>query len=212
MNRLCLSGSAQYKGGGSQEPPHECLILPHILQVDKDERPEARVCNTSQPFQMVRQPAGPSCVRARRATQTSEFPPEGAHRHAGRRLPPTVGHHRQHQRLNHLMSWALWFGTGVATNLQQAHGKRGQQARASVSAHQPEALAVAQCDSHPHTDDPHRHRLLACSWLLRGEARASTSQRPAATGSNDRCAHGGLSPRRDGSPDWERLAYASAKS
>ena len=71
-----------------------------------------------------------------------------AHRHGGRRLTRALGQYCRQQRINHLVSRALWFGTRVATDLQQAHGKRGQQTRASGSGHQPEALAVARCGSH----------------------------------------------------------------
>src|SRR5947209_9339521 len=47
--------------------------------------------------------------------------------HRGRRLSRALGHHRQHQRLNHLLSRALGLGTRVSADLQQAYGKRGQQ-------------------------------------------------------------------------------------
>ena len=43
---------------------------------------------------------------------------------------------------------ALWFGTRVSTDLQQVHGKRGQQTQASGSDRQREALAVLPCDTH----------------------------------------------------------------
>ncbi len=47
--------------------------------------------------------------------------------HRGRRVSRALCHHRQHQRLKHLVSWALGFGTRVSTDLQQAYGQRGQQ-------------------------------------------------------------------------------------
>jgi len=47
--------------------------------------------------------------------------------HRGRRLSRALGHHRQHQRLNHLLSRALGLGTRVSTDLHQAYSQRGQQ-------------------------------------------------------------------------------------
>src|SRR6266699_4030291 len=46
---------------------------------------------------------------------------------SGRRVSRAPGHHRKPQRLNHLVSGALWLGTRVSTYLHQAYGKRGQQ-------------------------------------------------------------------------------------
>ena len=53
--------------------------------------------------------------------------PEGAHRHAERRPASALGQHGQHQRLNHLVSWALGVFPSAGTHLQQAHSQRGQQ-------------------------------------------------------------------------------------
>ena len=61
------------------------------------------------------------------AIEACDFRPEGADGHSGRRLSRALSHHRKQQRLNHLVSRALWFGTRVSTDLQQAYGKRGQQ-------------------------------------------------------------------------------------
>jgi hypothetical protein len=61
------------------------------------------------------------------ATQAGHFRPEGAHRHGSRRTSRALSYHRKQQRLNHLMSWALWFGPHSGPDLQQAYGKRGQQ-------------------------------------------------------------------------------------
>jgi hypothetical protein len=74
--------------------------------------------------------------------------PEGAQGHAERRPARALSQHCKHQRLNHLVSWAIWFFTSAGTNLQQAHGQRGQQTRASVSDPQPFAIAVLQDDTH----------------------------------------------------------------
>jgi hypothetical protein len=57
-----------------------------------------------------------------------------------------LGHHGKHRRVDHLVSRTLRFGTRVSTQLQQAHGKRGQQTRASVSGCQHFAIAAARCD------------------------------------------------------------------
>ncbi len=92
--------------------------------------------------------AGPSWEGGRRASPACDLRPEGTHRHSGRRVARALGHHRQHQRLNGLVSWALWVFPRQRSYLQQAHGKRGQQARASASGLQPGALAGARCDSH----------------------------------------------------------------
>jgi len=82
------------------------------------------------------------------APQACHLYPEGAHRHAERRPARALGQHGQHQRLHHLVSRALWVFPSAGTHLQQAYGQRGQQTRASVSGHQPFAIAVAQCDTH----------------------------------------------------------------
>jgi len=68
------------------------------------------------------------------ATEACDFRPEGADGHRGRRVSRALGYHRKHQRLNHLVSWALWFGTRVATDLQQAYGQRGQQTQQAYQA------------------------------------------------------------------------------
>src|SRR3989454_2463989 len=105
------------------------LILTHILQTEMKSKVNA--------FKegLQREPAFPNGSPSRRpimgtsqiATQAGDFRPEGADGHRGRRLSRALGHHRQHQRLNHLVSRALWFGTRISTYLQQAYGKRGQQ-------------------------------------------------------------------------------------
>src|SRR6266566_9477562 len=84
---------------------------------------------------LQREPAFPDGSPARRtimgtsqiATQACHFCPEGADGHRGRRLTAALGQHGQHQRLNHLVSWALWVFTSAGTHLHQAHGKRRQQ-------------------------------------------------------------------------------------
>ena len=81
------------------------------------------------------------------ATQACHFCPEGTHRHGQRRLTTALGQHGQHQRLNHLVSRTLWCFTSAGTNLQQAHGKRRQQTRASASGPQRFAIAVLLCDT-----------------------------------------------------------------
>src|SRR5207248_10601443 len=105
------------------------LILTHMLQTEVKSKVNA--------FQerLQREPAFPNGSPARRAimgtcqvaTQACDFRPEGADVHRGRRLSRTLGHHRQQQRLNHLVSRTLWFGTRIPTDLHQAYGKRGQQ-------------------------------------------------------------------------------------
>jgi len=76
---------------------------------------------------MVRQKGGTIMGACQIATQACHFRPEGAHRHGGRRLTIALGQHGQHQRLNPLVSRALWIFTRQRTYLQQAHGKRRQQ-------------------------------------------------------------------------------------
>src|SRR6266566_3728461 len=84
---------------------------------------------------LQREPAFPDGSPSRRtimgtsqiATQACHFCPEGADGHRGRRLTAALGQHGQHQRLNHLVSWALWVFTSAGSHLQQAYGKRGQQ-------------------------------------------------------------------------------------
>src|SRR6266699_854458 len=89
--------------------------------------PSKNVCKESQPFQMVRQKGGTIMGTSQIATPACDFRPEGADGHRGRRVSRALGHHRQQQRLNHLVSRTLGFGTRVGTHLQQAHGKRRQQ-------------------------------------------------------------------------------------
>jgi hypothetical protein len=67
------------------------------------------------------------------ATQARDFHPEGADGHRSRRLSRALCHHRQHQRLNHLVSRALGFGTRIFTDLQQAYGKWRQQTQQTIS-------------------------------------------------------------------------------
>ncbi len=81
------------------------------------------------------------------ATQACHFRPKRTHRHGSRRVTRALGQHGQHQRINHRIRRTLWFFTSGRTYLQQAHGKRGQQTRASGSGRQPFAIAVLQCDS-----------------------------------------------------------------
>ena len=68
------------------------------------------------------------------ATQACHLRPEGAQRHGGRQLTTTLGQDRKHQRINHLVSRALWVFTSGRTYLQQAHGKRGQQTQQAYQA------------------------------------------------------------------------------
>ena len=82
------------------------------------------------------------------ATQACHLRPESAHRHGRRRVTRAQGHHRQHQRLNHRIRGALGFFSGQCTHLHQAHGKRGQQTRASGSDRHLFAIVAARCDSH----------------------------------------------------------------
>jgi len=65
-----------------------------------------------------------------------------ADRHGSRRRATTLSQDRKHERLNHLVSWALGKNQSAGTHLQQAHGQRGQQTRASASGRQPFAIAV----------------------------------------------------------------------
>ncbi len=60
------------------------------------------------------------------ATQTCHFCPEGAERHGGSHLTRALSQDRQRQRLNPLVSPALWVLTCQFTHLQQAYSQRGQ--------------------------------------------------------------------------------------
>src|SRR6266568_2141113 len=109
-------------------PPSETPLLrkpdsyPHVTNGGEkpDERPEASVCKESQPFQMVRQPGGPSWERGRRATQACHFRPKRTHRHGSRRVSRALGQHGQHQRINHRIGRTLWVFTRGRTNLRTA--------------------------------------------------------------------------------------------
>ncbi len=70
-----------------------------------------------------------------------------AHRHARRRPATTLSQDGKHQRLNDLMSRALWIFTRQRPYLHHAHGQRRQQTRASASARQRFAVVVPLCDS-----------------------------------------------------------------
>ena len=115
-------------------PLYKGLILTHILQTEMKSKMNA--------FKegLQREPAFPNGSPARRAImgawKTSHLRPEGAYRHGQSRLTRALGQHGQRQRLNHLGSGALWVFTSAGTHLQQAHGQRGQQTRASGSDHQ----------------------------------------------------------------------------
>jgi hypothetical protein len=131
-------------------PVSKDLILTHMLQTEV----KSKMSTLKKGLQ--REPAFPDGSPSRRtimaacqiATQACHFRPKRTHRHSSRRVTGALGQHGQHQRLNHRIGGALWVFTSAGTHLQQAHGQRGQQTRASGSGHQPEALTVAQCDSH----------------------------------------------------------------
>ena len=82
------------------------------------------------------------------ATQACDFRPERADGHCGRRVSRALGHHRQHQRLNHLVSRVALVRNarihGSATSVRQ----EGTTDPTSGSDRQREALAVLQCDTH----------------------------------------------------------------
>ena len=126
------------------------LILTHILQTEVKSKLSALK------KRLQREPAFPDGSPERRDHHGSV--PDShpgvpllseirAHRHGQRRLTAALGQHSQHQRLNHLVSGALWVFTSAGTHLQQAHGQRGQQTRASASGRQREALAALLCDT-----------------------------------------------------------------
>ena len=130
-------------------PMAEALILTHILQTEMKSKVNAFK------ERLQREPAFPNGSPSRRtimgasqiATQACDLRPEGAQRHGRRRVTSALGQDRQHQRLNDLRGWTFWVLPSQRTHLQQAHGQRGQQTRASGSGRQREALAVLQCDS-----------------------------------------------------------------
>src|SRR5258707_4119219 len=57
-----------------------------------------------------------------------------ADRHGSRRPATTLSQDRQHERLNHLMSRALWVFPSQRPHLQQAHGQRRQQTKQAYQA------------------------------------------------------------------------------
>ena len=134
----------------AENPCLSCLILTQILQT------EVKSQMSALNKRLQREPAFPDGSPARRAimgacqiaTQAGYLRPEGAHRHACRRAATQLRQDGQHQRLNHLLSWALGVLPSHRTHLQQAHGQRGQQTRASASGRQLGALAVPRCDTH----------------------------------------------------------------
>jgi hypothetical protein len=144
-----LASLATYPPPG-QSPCASAPILTHILQ------PEVKSKMSALKQGLQREPAFPDGSPARRtimaacqiATQACDLRPEGPHRHGRRRVTSALGQHCQHHRINDRRRRTLWFGTRAGTSLQQAHGKRRQQTRASASGRQRGALAVAQCDSH----------------------------------------------------------------
>src|SRR5262249_11384789 len=81
------------------------------------------------------------------ATQTSDLCPESAHGHGGRRLARTLSQDGKRQRINHLTSRALWILTGSGPQLQQAYGKRRQQAQQAYQA--VNALQLSLLDATP---------------------------------------------------------------
>src|SRR5712692_11790689 len=98
---------------GLESPRHSCLILTHILQTEMKSKVNAFK------KRLQREPAFPDRPPSRRtimgtsqiATQACYLRPEGADGHRGRRVSRALGHHRQHQRLNYLVSRALWLRT-----------------------------------------------------------------------------------------------------
>src|SRR6266849_7089214 len=114
-----------------ESPRHSCLILTHILQTEMKSKVNAFK------KRLQRKPAFPDRPPSRRtimgtsqiATQACYLRPEGADGHRGRRVSRALGHHRQHQRLNYLVSRALWLRTRERPDLQQAHRQRGQQSQ-----------------------------------------------------------------------------------
>src|SRR5262249_7670699 len=89
-------GTAQTGWMKEESPAFKPVFYPHFTNGTEEhsECPEANGCKESQPFQMVRQPGGPSCARERRATQTCHLRPEGAHGHRRRRVRRRAGRSR----------------------------------------------------------------------------------------------------------------------
>ncbi len=75
------------------------------------------------------EPSRGTIMGARKTSHPGVRPPSEirADGHGEGRLTRALGHHRQQQRLNHLMSRALWLGTRKSTYLHQAHRQWGQQ-------------------------------------------------------------------------------------
>ncbi len=115
------------------------------------------------------------------ATQACDLRPEGTHRHGGRRVSRTLGQDGKHQRLNDLVSRALWIFTRQRPYLQQAHGQRRQQTQQAHQAVNGLQLSFLYATAAFQTlvivlDEPATLRLVQASWW----APRSTRSIPAA--------------------------------
>src|SRR6266487_4099493 len=105
------------------------LILTHILPSEMKRKVNAfQECLQREPTFPNGSPSRRTIMRTSQiATQARDLHPEGTDSHRSRRLSRALGHYRQQQRLNHLVSRALGLGTRIFTDLHQAYGKWGQQ-------------------------------------------------------------------------------------
>src|SRR6266700_1206658 len=192
------------------------LILTHILPSEMKRKVNAfQECLQREPTFPNGSPSRRTIMRTSQiATQARDLHPEGTDSHRSRRLSRALGHYRQQQRLNHLVSRALGLGTRIFTDLHQAYGKWGQQPQQAdqpvnalqlpffhatptfdalmIVLHEP-ALSIPRdplpglfqrCGGprghqdpfqrllasgslfFPDANDPHRHGVLARSWLI----------------------------------------------
>src|SRR6266496_1706459 len=93
------------------------LILTHNLQTEvKSKMSALKQCLQGEPPFPDSSPSRRTITAAGQvATETSHLRPEGAQRHGSRQQPSALSQHGKHQRLNHLVSRALWLFTSVRT-------------------------------------------------------------------------------------------------
>src|SRR6266702_7425906 len=130
---------------------------PHVTNggEKQDERPEASVCKESQPFQMVRQPGGPSWERTARGDNRPEPPDQAVNR---RPLPFFNATAACEALVIVLDQPAMPIPVHALPRLfERGGGHRGKP-------HPFQWLLALWSFLFPDADDPHGQRLLARSW------------------------------------------------